>query len=799
MHKSNYVLYGFEGCPYCTNAKALLKGLNIVFKYKDIKLEPKYLEEFKNAGHKTSPQIYNPNNQLIGGFEDLQKFFGVKMVTKRDGSMELFNADKLNRWAEYAAQEGGSWSEIAQETFKRISGNPTTIEIHETMINVCLYKEDINYSRIASRLEYAKIRKNMIHSFGITDKDTFEEIFNAMVDNGYWDKEILPPFNPKWELWYLELFKTYLEYWQVRQWSDKYSLRHKSSDKPIETPHIGVLALALSIHGDTDKAFNFAKNVIQGKINMPTPVLNGCRNGDFNTISCCVIRAEDTVQSIGVGTHISFEMTAKKAGIGITFDTRSKGSPVKNGRVKHLGKHGIYQTTDRAVKMFTQVSRGGSATMTYTAIDPQIEEMLLWKTQRVDIEERIDKLDYSFAYNNAFLEAVIQDKAWYLFDYHEANTAWQLFYDPATTLEDYKILASNVKHTEIKARDLLKIFLTARQETGRVYCINVSRTNEHTPFLDTIVQSNLCQEIALPTKAYKDMFDLYATKKSEGETAFCSLAAINAMKVSESEYEEVSALALETVDILIDLAPMLTPSMEESVRRRRSVGIGITGLAGWLYNQGLDYDGSEESYKQVSKLAEMHYYYLIKASQRLAIGKDAVEGINLEWLPVDTRKNTLPLHFNWEELRGVPRRNSVLVAHMPTESSAVFSNAPNGLYPIRSKVINKASRKGAIQYIAPEGDYMYAWSVQNNHLAQYYSFMQDFSDQAISADYYTDFTKYPDGKVPLSQLMKEWVVQAKLGNKTMYYVNTNDSNGGSIQDILANKVEEEEDCSGCKI
>lgn len=799
MQNNKYILYGFTSCPYCKSAKALLDHLGVLVEYKDIKLNEVYAKEFKDLGHETSPQVYATDGKLIGGYEALQKFLGIKMVKKRDGSVEVFDADKLNRWAEYAAQEGGSWSEIAQETFKRISDHPTTLEIHETMINVCLYKEDIVYSRIASRLEYAKIRKSMIHSFGITDKDTFGEIYNAMIDNGYWDKNTMPNFNPRWEGWYLSLFKEYLEYWQVRQWADKYSLRHRDTDKPIETPHIGVLALALAIHGDTDKAFKFAQQVIKGKINMPTPVLNGCRNGDFNSISCCVIRAEDTVQSIGVGTHISFEMTAKKAGIGITFDTRSKGASVKNGRVKHLGKHGIYQTTDRAVKMFTQVSRGGSATMTYTAIDPQIDEMLMWKTQRVDIEERIDKLDYSFAYNDAFVQAVVQDKDWYLFDYNEVKIAWQMFYEPSTKLEDYEALACNVKHTKLRARDLLKLFLTARQETGRVYCINVSRTNEHTPFLDTIVQSNLCQEIALPTKAYKDMFDLYATKKSRGETAFCSIAAINVMKVEEGEYEEVAELILETIDILIDLAPMLTPSMEESVRRRRSVGIGITGLAGWLYKQGLDYDGSEESYKQVAKLAEMHYYYLLKASQKLAVGTTSVEGIDNNWLPIDTRKNSLPLNFDWEKLRGIPRRNSVLVAHMPTESSAVFSNAPNGLYPIRSKVINKASRKGAIQYISPEGNYLPAWDVQNNHLAKYYGLIQDSSDQAISADYYVDFTKFPDGKVPLSQLMKEWVVQDKFGNKTMYYVNTNDNNGGTIQDILASQVEEEEDCSGCKV
>ena len=41
-------------------------------------------------------------------------------------------------------------------------------------------------------------------------------------------------------------------------------------------------------------------------------------------------------------------------------------------------------------------------------------------------------------------------------------------------------------------------------------------------------------------------------------------------------------------------------------------------------------------------------------------------------------------------------------------------------------------------------------------------------------------------------------MQAKLGNKSMYYQNFNDDNGGSIQDVLAKPVEEE-GCDSCKL
>lgn len=726
----------------------------------------------------------------------------LKSVIKYDGSVEEFRAEKLNKWAQYATKTGGDWSEIAISTYKRLPEIAKASDIHQTMINVCLDKEEIGYSRIAARLEQASLRKNMERLLAVSDRDSFKDIYNAMINNGVWDKATMPEYNPVWESWYEEIYPNRLEYWQIVQWGDKYAIR--KDGVPVETPHIGCMGIGLGLHGDSQDAFDLAKALVEGKVNLPTPALNGIRTGDFDTISCCIITGGDTVDSIGVAEHIAYKMTAKKAGIGIEFDTRSKGSPVKGGAVEHLGKHSIYATLDRAVKMFTQVSRGGSATVTFKCIDPEVESIVMWKTQRVDIETRLDKMDYSFAYNDAFLQAVINNEDWYLFDLVEAPEVHDAFY--VLKAAEYnevvnKSIADGKKFKKLKARDLLKSVLIARNETGRVYSINVTRVNEHTPFIDVVRLSNLCQEICLVTKEYEDMQDLYA-EESVGETAFCTLAAINAAKVALEEYEHVSSVALKAVDKMIDKAPMMTASMKASIMKRRSAGIGITGLASALYKNGLDYDGSEESFNFVSKLAEHHYFYLLKASQQLSKESGyAVEGIKKDWLPIDTgyNKGYTPT-LDWESLRGKDRKHSVLVAHMPTESSALFCDAPNSLYPIRQAVINKKSRKGVIQYICKEwtkGNLL-AWDVDNTTLAKYYSRVQDFSDQAISADYYFDPSKYADEKKPLSELMKEWVAQAKLGNKTQYYMNTRDYNGGGIQELLGAEVEEEA-CESCKL
>ena len=101
--------------------------------------------------------------------------------------------------------------------------------------------------------------------------------------------------------------------------------------------------------------------------------------------------------------------------------------------------------------------------------------------------------------------------------------------------------------------------------------------------------------------------------------------------------------------------------MTKSIRDRRSIGVGITGLAGAIYNAGLDYD-HPNAQQFVSDIAEKHSFYLYKASIEYSTHNNTtVSGIS-DWLPIDTRKHSTNSFCDWESLRGLPRANSVLVA-----------------------------------------------------------------------------------------------------------------------------------------
>lgn len=694
----------------------------------------------------------------------------MRTVYKRDGREEPFDRSKIERWSSYVLGEG-KWDEFVNEVVSRLPSKVSSQEIHSTMINICLEAGNDHLLMAASKLVYASLRKNMINILGVDDKVDFEILMDKYEALGLWSgiSEIYETNPAEVERWYKDLYDNNFKYHQVVQWVDKYSVKYldEGKDIPIETPHVGAIGIALALFGVTDEGFAFAKHVIEGRINLPTPVLNGVRNGDYDNASCLVISGGDSIESIGVAEHVAYRMTAKKAGIGIEIKTRSKGDPVKGGRIKHLGKQPIYAAIDKSVKMFTQVGRGGSATVSFSVYDPDIMDLLQLRSQRVSIDVRLDKLDFSMVYDDAFVEAVIDNK----------------------DIQTMSVIG--IPGPVYKAQDVLKQFLTIRQETGRVYCFNISTANSHTPFIDTIHLSNLCQEISLPTKPFTDMNDLYSATTSQGELAFCFLSAINVANIESNEqHKEVAYLTVKALNTVIERSTALSPAVARKLKARRSLGIGITGLAVWLADRSLSYNDTD----QIEELAERHAYYLYSASIKLAeAGHRAVSGIDRQWLPIDTKSTKKAPVLDWEALRGRPRTNSVLVAHMPTESSALFSDATNGLYPIRRRVINKVSRHGIVRYIAPANILENAWDVGNETLIKMYAAVQAYTDQGISADLYYSPHKMKDGKIAMSTLIREWVMQAKYGLKSLYYSVTNDDNGGSFS---STNLEEESGCDG---
>lgn len=418
----------------------------------------------------------------------------VQYVIKRDGTIEEFSSDKLNKWAEWASDSCGvSWSDVLLTAVKAMPDTISTADIHRSLIKTCIEMKDKGHVKMAARLLVGQIYKE---AFGDYSIPSLKDYYHEMVDAGHWDfiqysDEALDQLDTV-----IDHTKDFTyEYATVRQFYDKYAI--SVDGVCLESPQMMMMGLAMSNNagGNLDEVVAAYKAISDLKINLPTPTLNGERTSLQSSPSCCVITGGDTTESIGAATMVAYEMTGARAGIGIEYATRSINDPVKGGRVSHTGKFPLYSFVDKAVKALTQVSRGGSATVTFTCMDPEVEMLLRLKSQRTDIRSRLDHLDYSLAVNNLFLSKVAKNEDWMLVSSYYAPELWELFYSPdvdAFAVEYDRVMNSNVKKTIIPARKIMDAFLSMRNDTGRLYLTFINNVNSHTPFKEKVRLSNLC-------------------------------------------------------------------------------------------------------------------------------------------------------------------------------------------------------------------------------------------------------------------------------------------------------------------
>ena len=112
------------------------------------------------------------------------------------------------------------------------------------------------------------------------------------------------------------------------------------------------------------------------------------------------------------------------------------------------------------------------------------------------------------------------------------------------------------------------------------------------------IESNLCQEITLPTYPIQHIDDHL------GEIALCILSAVNVGKIrSDEELEELCDLSVRGLEELIDYQHYPVVAAERATKARRSLGVGFIGLAHYLAKLGYKYE-SQEAWDAVHGLAE---------------------------------------------------------------------------------------------------------------------------------------------------------------------------------------------------
>ncbi|MBQ4836672.1 MULTISPECIES: class 1a ribonucleoside-diphosphate reductase subunit alpha [Pseudoalteromonas] len=755
-------------------------------------------------------------------------------VSKRNGRKEPLDLDKIHRVITWAAEglDNVSVSQVELKSHIQFYDGIRTEDIHETIIKAAadlISKDTPDYQYLAARLAVFHLRKK---AYGQFEPPHLYDHVAKLVEDKRYDEHLLKDYTRE----ELNELNEYLDhsrdmtfsYAAVKQLEGKYLVQNRVTGEIYESAQFLYMLVAASLFSDYEKETRldyikrFYDAVSQFKISLPTPIMAGVRTPTRQFSSCVLIECDDSLDSINATSSAIVKYVSQRAGIGVNAGRiRALGSPIRNGEAFHTGCIPFYKHFQTAVKSCSQGGvRGGAATLFYPLWHLEVENLLVLKNNRGVEENRVRHLDYGVQFNKTMYTRLLKDDYITLFSPSDTPGLYDAFFEDQALFEELYLKYEqdeSIRKKRIKAIELFSMFAQERASTGRIYLQNVDHCNTHSPFdskVAPIRQSNLCLEIALPTKPLNNVND------AEGEIALCTLSAFNLGAINDlSELEELAELAVRALDNLLDFQDYPVPAAHTATMGRRTLGIGVINYAYYLAKNGKKYsDGSANALTH--KTFEAIQYYLMKASNELAKERGACPMFNETTysqgiMPIDTYKKDIdaicdePLHLDWDSLRASIQeygmRNSTLSALMPSETSSQISNATNGIEPPRGHISVKASKDGILKQVVPEYEklkdqYELLWDIPSNDgYLGLVGIMQKFVDQTISANTNYDPTKFEGGKVPMKLLLKDLLTAYKLGVKTLYYHNTRDG-AADAQDEL--KPEPEDDgCEGgaCKI
>ena len=753
-------------------------------------------------------------------------------VTKRDGTVQTFDLDKIHKVLEWATKDisNVSQSEIELRSNIQLYDKIPAYDIHELLIKSAselISDHTPNYQFVAARLISYKLRKEV---YGQFDPLPLLTVVKKNIDLGVYDSAILSYYTDE-ELQELDSYIKHARddsftYAGMEQFRGKYLVQDRRTKQCYETPQILYMMVAATLFAkETKNRIAWVKHyydaISQFYISLPTPIMAGVRTPTRQFSSCVLIESGDSLDSINATSTSIVKYISKKAGIGIGAGSiRAAGARVGDGSVVHTGLIPFLKYFQSAVKSCSQGGvRGGAATVYLPVWHYEFEDLVVLKNNKGTEENRVRHMDYAFQFNKLMYERLISGGDITLFDPNDVPGLYEAFFadqDKFKELYEKYERAYSIRKKTLPALEVFQSILTERKDTGRIYIMNVDHANDHGAF-DTkkapIRMSNLCCEIDLPTKPLESYDD------ENGEISLCTLSAINWGLIDDTkDFEKYCTLSVRALDNLLDYQEYPIKAAENATMNRRPLGVGIINLAYFLAKRGLKYN--EEAFDLIDEYAEAWSYYLIKASMEIAEEKGAcLLSDDTKYasgkLPNDTykgavdnlvkRKSTLP----WDSLRSAlvehGIRNSTLMALMPAETSAQISNSTNGIEPPRALVSYKQSKDGVMAQVVPgyhhlKNKYDLLWDQKSPEgYLKICAILQKYIDQGISVNTSYNPEHFEDNKVPMSLMIKDLVMAYQFGLKQLYYFNTHDQSDDMKDEPLALSDVDDEDCESCKI
>ena len=698
-------------------------------------------------------------------------------IIKRDGSLEKYDYMKMYNVLLWACEDDTTLADslTAALDIKIYDRMPISVLVDELIDTVSNLTSQITpvYDNVAKRLYLQKMYKDT-YNMKRAAYPIYSRVLGELIANGkiidvttiLTEEEVIKLGNaivPS-----RDLDSTYLG---LNLFFDKYSFKIDGS--PAELLQHGFMRLAIQgfLYEDesvrTDFIIQRYNDLSTFVYTEATPKWLNSLTADAQMASCCLHQMADNSESINKVVSDIGQYSRHGGGNAVDVSSlRMRGSTI--GRAgKSSGPTPTIQHVEGAITLYNQLgARPGACVVTFQWWHADVLELLELKDEGGNESKRARKLQYSIKLNRIFLRRLEQGKDISLFDPKVAAkllTLHGIAFD-----EEYEKLEREGKSSNvISSADLGYIIAKIRAETGNLYVFFDENSNEQSPFKAKIHQSNLCQEIHLPTEASEYLeetltLDLsnqsYETQvhAKAGLLALCNLSSINVAKWStmSEESKDVSAYCLlRASDNLIDWQYYPVKDGEMFNRNYRAIGIGQNNLAYHFASKDIKF--SEPAALEEMEVISSSIHGVFTAQSEKLAGE----------------RGNFPF-FNKTTLTR-PSRFSTLFSIAPTATSSIIIGATEGIEPIVNMVSEKtgtySNKQLAPSLASLRGKYELAFDIPTKALYDLAAVRQRYLDQGQSVNTYTTNTD------SAYEILSSIIYAEKVGLKSLYYLQSKNS------------------------
>ncbi len=635
-------------------------------------------------------------------------------VKKRDGSLEEMRYDKITRRIQHFCDDLDiEYIDPTLVTLKVTQGiydGISTVELDtlaaETAASLVTTHPD--YAKLAGRLSVSNLHKTTpkkfsqcikeLHSFiepktgkesSLIDDDVYKFVHqNREVLDGAICQERDFDF----------------DYFGFKTLERSYLL--KIGGRIVERPQYMYMRVAVGIcNGDLEMALRIYDDLSQHFYTHATPTLFNAGTRRPQMSSCFLIGNKgDDIDGLFDTIKDVAKISKWAGGIGLhVHDVRAKGSYIKGTGGESDGLLPMMKTYNEVARWINQGGkRKGSFAVYLEPWHADVFEFIDLRKNHGKEELRARDLFLAMWTPDLFMERVEKDLDWSLFSPDEAPGLSDTYDTPEdrafTRLYEQYEQEGRARKT-VKARKLMDSILTAQIETGTPYMLYKDPANykSNQKNLGTIKSSNLCTEII--------------EYSSPEEQAVCNLASIALPKyILNGEFNhdllyEYTYQVVKNLNNVIDLNFYPTNETKLSNMRHRPIGLGVQGLADVFCMLNLPFESDEADVLQ-TKIFETIYFAALTSSKDLAKengpyesfpGSPLSNGIFQYEMWGKTDKDVSE-KWDWKSLRnevmkyGV--RNSLLVAPMPTASTAQILGNNEAFEPFTSNLFSRRTLGG---------------------------------------------------------------------------------------------------------